>query len=695
LKRGPGRSAWLTRACDRLLDVGVVALGVWTLAYHACLLLRLGVPWAVAGAALAVVPACWLTLGRAQDVPEAVPDPGRPLRVRRNRRVALLAVNLAAAVVAAVGFATRGLPWIVVWLLWLVAAASALAFVVLRPRGNAQASADVTTPRWELVVVAAWAVGLAVLASLIVNPNSDDAYYMHFAAWIGAHGEFPLRDVLYSDQRFPALYYPPLNSYEALVGSVTRLTSVPAPTVSYLWVTPAATVAAVLAVWRLLREWRAPVPALALSVSLAFLLYDLEGQRNYGGFFVGRLWQGKAVFVCALVPVLFTLLHQYAERPSGRRLALLAWAGVAAIGLSTTAIFVVPVLAAGSLAPVALRRLGTAAAGLAAVAGYPIAMGAVTLATGGRTPDVYTTADVIPRKLAHFVLARDVPALIALIAILCGPMLIRRRLPAQMVAAPVLLVGCLLAPTVPLLIFDLTGLGRVLWRLLWAIPAAALVGLVATGAVEGRRANWARVPLAAAIVVAMVLGGQSLWTAPSTSTVAGEFTTRPEWKLPPTGLSRAKAVLSVAEPGDVILAPAQLSWIVTAVSGDVTVVDPRHFYTRSLADIPAARLRDRILITRFLNRGAQEIPGATRVARIAELRRGLRSVGVDIVCLLRGGAADPRLVVEAGYPELLVERGAMMCLGPRGSARRLRRITQAPSSTARQPPMMASSAPPP
>ena len=136
MKRGPGRSAWLTRACDRLLDVGVVALGVWTLAYHACLLLRLGVPWAVAGAALAVVPACWLTLGRAQDVPEAVPDPGRPLRVRRNRRVALLAVNLAAAVVAAVGFATRGLPWIVVWLLWLVAAASALAFVVLRPRSN-------------------------------------------------------------------------------------------------------------------------------------------------------------------------------------------------------------------------------------------------------------------------------------------------------------------------------------------------------------------------------------------------------------------------------------------------------------------------------------------------------------------------------------------------------------------------------
>jgi hypothetical protein len=94
-----------------------------------------------------------------------------------------------------------------------------------------------------------------------------------------------------------------------------------------------------------------------------------------GRFFVIRLWQGKAVFVAVLVPILFVFLHEYAERPTRRLLLLLAASGVAGVGLTTTAIFVVPVIACGSLLGLAFRAPRRAAAGFAALVAYPVLAG--------------------------------------------------------------------------------------------------------------------------------------------------------------------------------------------------------------------------------------------------------------------------------------------------------------------------------
>ena len=69
--------------------------------------------------------------------------------------------------------------------------------------------------------------------------------------------------------------------------------------------------------------------------------------RTFGSFWLARMWQGKVIFVAVLVPLLLALLLEHAERPSRRGVVLLVAAGVAAVGLTTTAMFVVPVLAAG------------------------------------------------------------------------------------------------------------------------------------------------------------------------------------------------------------------------------------------------------------------------------------------------------------------------------------------------------------
>jgi hypothetical protein len=468
------------------------------------------------------------------------------------------------------------------------------------------------------VVVAAWALGLAALSLVLRGPDADDTYYVHLSSWIDAHGAFPLRDVLYGDQRLPALYFPPVASYEALAGSVAHLTPLRAPDVVYFLVPPLASALAVLALWRLLRAWRVTPAAVALSVALAFLVLDAAGPRMFGAFFAGRIWQGKVLFVAVGMPLLLAVVQEYADRPGRRSLALVAAAGIAAAGLTTTAIFVVPVLAAGVLVAAGPR------AG-AALAAYPLAAGVATLAVHGRTPDVYRDADVVPGALAHYVLGSGGLAFLGLVAALAGPLVLPRRA-AALVSGIALAVALALAPGVPAAILHATGLGRVLWRLLWAIPVAALLGALAVGA--PRRA------LVLVVAAILLVAAQPVWTLPGGPRRTASIT----WKRPPADLSTAHRILAGVQPGDVVLAPAMLSQTLAAVSGTVYLVNPRTFYTQALGDHTGARL----LLSRFAAYGL-------RAGALTAVTRALRAVRVDDVCLPANYGGALAVLRAAGY----------------------------------------------
>ena len=104
----------------------------------------------------------------------------------------------------------------------LLGSAAALVYVAVRP-SNPRAA---TARTWlEIAIVAAWATGLGLAALALSNPNEDDIYYVHSSSWIAAHGRFPVADVLFSNQRFPDLYWPPIDAYEAIVGTIARAVS--------------------------------------------------------------------------------------------------------------------------------------------------------------------------------------------------------------------------------------------------------------------------------------------------------------------------------------------------------------------------------------------------------------------------------------------------------------------------------------
>ena len=470
--RGP---AAVERACDGLLELAVAAFAAWTVIYHVCAVLELHARWAALAGALVLVPCGWAVWRTA---PRGAPEQREPAAAAPAARTsrALPAAALATALAGAVLFAAEIGPWSLNVAVWLASAALAMAATTeraARPDGDG----DERRRTWlEPLVVGGWAVGLAVLSLFILAPDADDSYYVHLSTWIAEHGRFPVRDVLFSDHVFPSLYFPPVPSYEALVGTVARVAHVPVPDVEYLVVPPVATVLAVLALWRLQRAWRVPAPALAVSVSIVFLLFAAAENRMLGGFFVSRLWQGKVVLLCVLLPVLVALLQAYGERPTRRGLVLLACATVAGVGLSTTAIFVIPVLATACLAPMAMRAPRAALAGWLAAVAYPAGAALVTLALDGRQPEVYKSSDLVPITLAHYALGTGAVGFIAMLAVLAGPVLLRSSVAGQMLASAALAVGILYVPHVPLAIFDLTDLGRVLWRLMWVMPVAALVG---------------------------------------------------------------------------------------------------------------------------------------------------------------------------------------------------------------------------
>ena len=585
------------RASDRLLELLAVAFAAWTVIYHVCLLAGVHSLWAAVAEALAIVPCAYVAV-RGRDGAAAA-EPGDAAPPRRGRLLG--AVTLVAAAAAALVFGLDDTTWTPVWILWLIAAGAAVAATL----GAGAAPREAERPGAGGLVALAWAAGLAALSLFVVNADSDDAQYVHVAGWVAAHGQFPIKDTIFSHQTLPSLFYPPISSFEALLGTLARGLPMTLPTFAHEFVTPLASALSVLAIWRLLRAWGVVLVGLALSVALVFLLLDAGEHWLPGSYFIGRLWQGKVVLVAVLIPILLVLLQEYSERTSRRGLLLLGAAGAAATGLSTTAIFTVPVLAGAALLPLARRRPGAALAGLAAAAAYPLGAGVVTLALGGRNPDEYTDAELLPAFLAHHGLGFGWYGAIALFAALAGAIAIPRRPAARMLAVITLVVGLLYTQGVPDLLFHATGLGRVLWRMLWLIPVAPLLGALAVSPRPAARAVVRALPAVAALRRARAHGPAAV------EELGAGHRRRPsraQAQAPP--LVDARSVLSHTRDGDVVLAAAGLSQTLLIISGRVTTVSPRPFYTRALAGVPAMHAAARLRLQRFaeLGPGSEPVP---------------------------------------------------------------------------------------
>ncbi|HLR93213.1 MAG TPA: DUF6077 domain-containing protein [Jiangellaceae bacterium] len=637
----------LVRYGDRLLDGAVVVLCTWTVVYHLCLLLRLSVPWAIGLEVLAL--AGWFLVARrmrsrrgavrASEPSEPTDAPGSaegttsqvPPRGRAD--VGLIALTAASAAGAALLMGINR-PWPVIAGLWLTAAVTGTVFAARRyhrspvpvdPEHGPVAGRPTRTNLGALLALG-WALALAVLSVFTIWPNPDDLYYVNLAQAVVDYGAFPLRDTIFSDLGYPMSSWPPVASYDALAGTLAWITGVHAASVVYIVVPPVATFLSVLALWRLLGTWRVRAVGVALSLALVFLLFD--GGAGYaapGNLFLIRIWQGKVILLCLLVPILLVYALRYVDRPSRARAGWLFAGGVAATGLSTSAMFLVPLLAVGGAAPLVSRRPRQALLGFVAMSAYPLAAGVATLLVGGRSADLFDTRELHrfdPSWFGPEIFRTGPLAVIAVLAVLTGALLVPHRAARVTTGVLVFITGVTFIPGFTEFAYDLVGLGPTLWRVSWVATIAALVGVLGARLATYWRSRVVFVAIPVGLAAVMAVSGLPIWSP--ANGVALEWP--PQWKRGAGSVASAQMAVEAAQPGDLILAHQDLSISITVTTTRVNTIAPRAYFMDYLRDEPGFHYDERLVLVYFANQRMVE-SDAGAVADALEL------LEVDQVCL--------------------------------------------------------------
>ncbi len=592
-------------------------------------------------------------------------------RVERRVRSAGLAFGLLVAL---------SVPWHrdVVELWWgmvLLLGVASLLFVALDPP-RTEAPARGRGPERAL-----WLLGLAaaLLTLAVHRPDLDDSFYVNVAV---AAADFPGRALLSGDtlHGIPGLpLHQPIyrvQSYEILLGALSWLTGIPA-IVCFHWIAAALAALFVPLAWaelfRLLtpRTWIFSVAALLLVLVAAG-----ETHRFYSNFAFVRMWQGKSIYLFVALPLVYSQALRFALRPGVRRWLWLAAAQVAALGLSSSALWAGPAAALLAMS-CALRptRRGAALLALGALASvYVLAVGWWLMQGDIAAHDpllerarVRALRRVPPPPGAELseafssVLGTGRLHLVALATLAAGWALQGRGLARRF--ALVLPLGVWLVLLNPYLgrWLERSLTGPSYWRVFWALPVPALLALALTAPLQaqGSPARRRAGQLAAAgLCLAFALG------APRYSVLAAEnrpVEVRGELRLGwpdlkvPRSLYRsdyewARALNESVPAGATVLAPEYIAGWVPTFHHHAHPLVAREAYLRKFLDrLGQPAVRQRRVMTHYVAGKELDTGAAER------FRDGLDRFGVAAVCLaVTSRAPEARAILsEAGFERRL------------------------------------------
>ncbi|WP_433538056.1 DUF6077 domain-containing protein [Micromonospora sp. CA-249363] len=671
--QGPDRSpaarvrALVAAAPTLLTDGAVVAFALFTVLYHAAFLadLRPSVTfriWLVACVVLAVVAMLRARRRSAALREESAPsEPVEPTGTRPALDRRLLIGVLVAAAVAAVSAGVVGTGAAVSW--WIPAVAGLLAAtggILLLRRVWLDGPTPTSIAPMPTAGQSAYALAISVLVGIssffLARNTPDDVYYVGKSVWIAERDLIPLNDFLFSENVLPAMgSQPPIPSIEVFDGALGNVLGIHGASATWYVMLPIMAVVAVLALWRLTQRWAPRRPVLAFTVAVAYLYLVAGGDAALGTFHLPRLYEGKGMFVSAVIPLMWLYLTEWFDRRTRRSLLLIVALSITAIGLTTTAAIILPMLVgAAGFAMLLVGRWKPALVAAVAALTYPIGSLVVSrlllgaLAADGADDAFFDAAYTYKRTLLF-----GVVGVISGLALWCGPLLARRRTPALLTAGATLALSVLFVPGVLETLSALSGISVVLWRVPWLLALPTLIGLLCTVRVPAptpvlRRA--ASGGIAVLLVASFALFATPMWSAKSWVDVHE----RPTWKLPQQRQSIAFWIKGLDRPSGLLLAPKTIMRTSLVVTSQVRVVLPRDFYLVEY-DLNSQFAKDRLLLAGFAD-------GAT-TATPAELAPALDRLDVGTICVYNGNQYARDLAPQLGYQEFAKRRkpGAMTC----------------------------------
>jgi hypothetical protein len=650
-------------ALDGVLDGCLLSFAAWTLWYELSLWTQWSLWWP-ARLWLLLTPlflvGCAVRSVRAEqaaETPEGAPQVGPDTRaVPWARSQTGMILQIAGVVALAVLVLVRewlGPAPIAVVAIMLIAAGLLSVRTTHRPVSS-RAPRETWSPLSHLVA-ATCSVGLAALASLLVKPDADDAFYVNRATWVAEHGVPTLNDTMFSRGTLPSAYIGglPLPSVEALQGAVAHAVHLEAASFTYLVWVPILAACSGWATWRLVRVW---APRHAILVYLGALLFIVASADSVvGNYSVGRVWQGKVAAFVIVIPLIWYHLSVLVSRPARWNQLMLLAAGIAFVGLTTTASLLTPVICSAALLAAALLRSRALAGGALLALAAPLVAGAVLALgpsqVGGEAPVPF------PVAAAFSVLLGTSTAMIVLglLALVFAGQLAPGRV-GVLVACGSLATLAALLPGVFGLVNAVTGSGPVTWRLLLGMPTWVLVGMLLVPVGDSLRLGelratprlltGIRVAPVAALVLVLLTAGTPIWSRD----VGAQLTSRPAWKVEPEVLADVQAALKVSTPPGLWLLPPKQMEVLSLATTRVSPVVARAYYLRDLK-VSRSGLQDRLVLLSLA--GGQAPPTAA-------VRQALRRLDVTLACVPAASVAAGRTLRKVvGGP--LRDVGAMRC----------------------------------
>ena len=192
------------------------------------------------------------------------------------------------------------------------------------------------------------AVVLAVAITYLAHrPDLDDSHYINMAVGVLDFKHQPMLkfDTMHGIAGLPIhLSNYRFQSYELLAALISWLTKLPVIVVMHA-VLPVVfaglTVSAyVLLYTRLLPESRIA----AVFINIAVLLILCGFHRDYGNFGFLRLFQGKAILVTLMMPLIWWAVINFYDNPGKHSWFILLLTQICGVGLSTNGLFVAPLM---------------------------------------------------------------------------------------------------------------------------------------------------------------------------------------------------------------------------------------------------------------------------------------------------------------------------------------------------------------
>ena len=575
--------------------------------------------------------------------PTSAPDPQQ-----RSRGWRLPALTVAILVVLLVGRDS--------WGVWPIAIASiALLLVQLRPwltlrapreAAGAETVAVVVPSQRSQVIALGASIAFGLLGCFLLRPDADDVYYVNRATWVARFGTAAINDTMFSPNVLPSAIGGglPTPSVEALQGVVAHALGLQAPTMCYIVAVPLLGVLSGWTTWRLVRALAPRRQLLAFCISMVVLLAGAG--TVVGDYSLGRIWQGKATAYAILMPLVWVLLTRRIRRPQRSDVLLLASAGVAFVGLTTTSALLGPIIVAAALLAAVLLRSRALAGGALAFAAAPVLGGLVQvlspLTIGGADGALISTVDAFGK-----VFGTTLPlAVLGVTAVVLVPRAAARPAGVLLACAGFVTMVTLL-PGVFWLMNLVTGAGPIAWRLLIAMPLWVLVGLLVT--IPETRAITVAVSVISA--AAVLIWGAVLWYGDGAI-----LTGRPTWKVDQAALADVRAAQQREVPAGLwLMPPDQMEILAISAVGPFAVV-PRGFYLPNLQTSRDDRVDRRVLLG--LQLGEAISPERVRLA--------LQRLDVSLACVSRGNPAARRILHRA-VGRKLTSVGDMQChIGPTG-----------------------------